>query len=90
MHDSNPTCICLIINPAYNVVGAEHDITRLTKKNMSSFSLNFSTNSTEETQNPWRDTSNPSISSGLSKASQPKGQSQSSTQNFVPSKEKVL
>ena len=66
MHDSNHTCIYQLINPApHIVVGAGFDIARLTIKNMSSVSLNLLTNSTQETQNPRRDTSIPSVSAGL-------------------------
>ena len=44
------------------MVGAGHDISSLTIKNMFSISLNFSTNTNKEAQNPRRDTSIPSVS----------------------------
>ena len=81
MQNSNPTCICQIINPAHHkVAGAGFDIARLTTKtpegrcfeNMSSISLNLSTNSTQETPNPRRDSSIPSVSAGLPLAGQKK------------------
>ena len=61
MHDSNLTCICLIL-----WLGLDWIFFQNNKQNMSSVSLKLLTNSTSEAQNPRRDTNLITIIAGLS------------------------